>query len=210
MFGIVVSIIGITGGIYSAIKMPLAGVFLLFMIPYLILWSLLFNKTSIQDIHSIERIGKVYSFVTGALEIIGAIASIITNSKYDIENHELYIKNHDYQSYIENQYMYRSLIVGSVIYLIMACVKIHGIRVENNELLGTYLGFRYKLFILSMILFIIFIDSADILVISVVIAVIILFIKDIGLIVILHSIHSIKQNTARTENEDEEPLLNRI
>ena len=97
--------------------MPLAGVSLLFMIPYLILWSLLFNKTSIQDIHSIERIGKVYSFVTGALEIIGAIASIITNSKYDIENHELYIKNHDYQSYIENQYMYRSLIVGSVIYL---------------------------------------------------------------------------------------------
>ena len=117
-----------------------------------------------------------------------------------------------YIGHKENHQSYIVLIVGPVIYLIMACVKIHGIRVENNELLGTYLAFRYifiYIFILSMILYFIFIESADILVISAVIAVIILFIKDIGLTVILHSIHSIRQNTARTENSEEEPLINR-
>ena len=38
------------------------------------------------------------------------------------------------------------------VYLIMACLKIHGIRLLKNKLLGIYLGFRYVFLIIHLIL----------------------------------------------------------
>ena len=89
VLGIVVSIIGIIGGIAlfvvgsqftgSTLKpfcMVFGGVLLILMIPYTIMWILLKIKTNKQDIPGIEKIGKVYSYVSGSLEIIGAIARI--------------------------------------------------------------------------------------------------------------------------------------
>ena len=47
------------------------------MIPYLIMWTLLKIKTSNRDFPGIEKLGKVYSYVYGGLEIIVAIALIL-------------------------------------------------------------------------------------------------------------------------------------
>ena len=45
-------------------------------IPLMAMWILLKLKTRKQDIHGIENIGKVYSYVSGSLEIILLIAFI--------------------------------------------------------------------------------------------------------------------------------------
>ena len=50
------------------------GVLLILAIPYLAMWILLKIKTSKQDIPGIEKIGKVYSYVSGSLEITQVIA----------------------------------------------------------------------------------------------------------------------------------------
>ena len=79
IFGIVISTLGTLGGIaillvgildtgYSWIL--LGGVILLLMISYLTMWILLKVKTNRKDITSIERIGKLYSYVFGVLEIM--------------------------------------------------------------------------------------------------------------------------------------------
>ena len=98
VLGIIASIIGMIGGIvifwagskvyyyigpgYSqGITLFVIGaIALILMILYIIMWILLKIKTSKQDIHGIEKIGKVYSYVSGSLEIIGAIALIIYSS----------------------------------------------------------------------------------------------------------------------------------
>ena len=53
------------------------GAVLLLMIPYLAMWILLKIKTSKKDIPGIEKIGKVYSYVSGSLEILAMISLII-------------------------------------------------------------------------------------------------------------------------------------
>merc|ERR1719192_1125793 len=88
-------------------------------------------------------------------------------------------------------------IIGAVIYFVFACLKIHGIRVENNKLIGIYLGFRYCLFALYMIGSFILIKVIDIFILIVGGVYLIL---DIGLIVILHSIRVDRENSAGTEN----------
>ena len=45
------------------------GAFIL-MIPYLTMWILLKIKTRKQDIRGIEKIGKVYSYMSGSFEIL--------------------------------------------------------------------------------------------------------------------------------------------
>merc|ERR1712179_212823 len=87
-------------------------------------------------------------------------------------------------------------IVCAVIYSVFACLKIHGIRVENNKLIGTYLGFRYGLFALHMIGFIILSLYTGIFELIALIVGGVYFILDIGLTVILHSIRVDKENTA--------------
>ena len=166
------------------------AVILTIMIPYLTMWILLKNKTNKKDIPGIEKIGKIYSYVSGSLEIIGMI---------------VYIGICIYVVRI-------GLVLGAAVYLIFVCLKIHGIRVEKNKLLGAYIGFRYVLFILYMIGLAILCALIDNLnwsaiygarTIGVVIAFIVaftFFILDIGLTVILHSIRVDRENTAGTEN----------
>merc|ERR1711860_217040 len=99
-------------------------------------------------------------------------------------------------------------IIGAVIYFVFACLKIHGIRVENNKLIGIYLGFRYGLFALYMIGFIIYsifsiLIAGELFLIMAIIGLVVggvYFILDIGLTVILHSIRVDRENTAGTEN----------
>ena len=188
VLGILVSIIGIIVGIaiFCAGFYEIGGVVLIIIIPYLILWIILLIKTNKQDIPGIEKIGTVYSYVSCSLEIIGMIAPI-TISILGM-----------YGRRGSNNIGY---IIGSAIYLIFACLKIHGIRVGNIKLLGTYLGFRYALFILYMIAFIVLGILTGRMAIAALITGIVYFIMDIGLTVILHSIRVDRENTARTENQ---------
>ena len=86
--------------------------------------------------------------------------------------------------------------IVSAIYLVFACLKIHGVRVENNELIGIYLRFRYVLFALHMIGFIIVsIYTGRNAIIALIVGGV-YFILDIGLTVILHSIWVDMEKTA--------------
>lgn len=206
VLGIIVSIIGIIGGIVlfcvgSQLQnigtqrstrvtiFVIGGVSLLLMLLYLNMWILLKIKTNKQDIPGIEKIGKVYSYVSGSLEIIGTIALIIFSIIGLLGPHPLIGVITGY-------------IIGSAIYLIFACLKIHGIRVGNIKLLGTYLGFRYALFILYMIAFIVLGILTGRMAIAALITGIVYFIMDIGLTVILHSIRVDRETNARTMNDE--------
>merc|ERR1712226_1341955 len=164
------------------------------------MWILLKIKTSKQDIHGIEKIGKVYSYVSGSLEIIAMIARIIISVKTlaavssFLGSSDLLIGIQSVFIGIESVY-----IIGAVIYFVFACLKIHGIRVENNKLIGIYLGFRYGLFALYMIGFI-FLNIRLFELESIICLIVggVYFILDIGLTVILHSIRVDRENTAGT------------
>jgi len=207
VLGIIFSIIGTIGGIVLFwvgtqvydVHTPAAGVTLyvigaitlILMIPYIIMWIILKIITSKQDIPGIEKIGKIYSYVSGSLEIIGAIAGLIVFSIALIQA----------MSYRQPDLLAIGYIIGSVIYLIFACLKIHGIRLEKNKLLGIYLGFRYALFILHTIAFLVqSILTGERKEIVSLISGFLYFILDIGLTVILHSIRVNRENTAGTEN----------
>merc|ERR1712110_209086 len=222
VLGIVVSIIGIIGsiacfvmgtifgsgrsgrklgGFAMVVLYTIGAVLLIIMIPYLAMWILLKIKTSKQDIPGIERIGKVYSYVSGSLEIIAMIARIIY-SAWTLASFSSFFRS-DLFIRIESVY-----ILGAVIYFVFACLKIHGIRVENNKLIGMYIEFRYVLFALHMIGFIIYsifsiLIAGELFLIMAIIGLIVggvYFILDIGLTVILHSIRVDRENTAGTEN----------
>ena len=218
VLGIIVSIIGIIGSIICFVLALVVamdnvgtisiGAFII-MIPYLAMWILLKIKTNKKDIPGIERIGKVYSYVSGSLEIIAMIAVIIYYCMivYGLS------KESSYPSYDPDYPYYRPppppttaeyailivYMIVAVIVLVFACLKIHGIKVENNKLVGIYLGFQYGLFVLYIIQFIISSVYNQF-------AIIVLivgggcFILDIGLTVILHSIRVDRENTAGTEN----------
>ena len=214
VLGIVVSIIGIPGGItgvaygiylsspsfYSPggyyygrdLIGPLfysigAGV-LIITIPSLPMWILLKIKTSKQDIPGIERIGKVYSYVLGSLEIIGQIAGLI-KSINDIRGIFTIGGLHLLFGIIE--------IIVTLTGLIFACLEIHAIRVENNKILGAYIGFRYAHFILIMIRIIVE-SFFRVYFLIVLIPFIPHIIFDIDLTVILHSIRVNRENKYHT------------
>ena len=200
VLGILVSIIGTLGGFAlfwnGSDEQPnprvtffvIGGVL---VIPYIIMWSLLEFKTIKQDIPSIEKIGKVYSYVSGSLEIIGEIALIIFN-----------IKLNNASTIIIGKIDFGTISIGSAIYLIFACLKILGIRIKNSKLLGTYLVFRYALVILHIIVFIVLSILTGRMAIAALIVGIVYFIPDIGLTVILHSIRVDREKNARTMNDD--------
>jgi len=164
------------------------GVLIFLMIPYLIMWILLKIKSSKQNIPGIERIGKVYSYVSGTLEIIGGIVRILFSCIIQ---------------YSDLRIVQITVIIYSAVSLIFSCLKIHGTRVKNNKLLGTYLEFGYALLFLNIIAFIISIIKTPFLEHQVTYASatwiisIVYLILDIGLTVILYSI---REDTARTEN----------
>jgi len=214
VLGILVSIIGEIGGYASIwllsqqrryttpIVFGITGALLVFMIPYLIMWILLKKKNSKQDIPGIEKIGKIYTYVSGSLEIIWAIVWIIFSILDVLFTWPRGTVRGENLIYI----------IGSAIFLISACLKIHGVRVDNNKLLRIFLGFRYAQFFLYMIAFSVLgvsiaIDGNGVGAIVSLIVVKAYFFLDIGLTVILHSIRVDKENTGDTEKPEEKKEL---
>ena len=134
VLGIVVSIIGIIGSIGCFLVISKFGsgrsdhgltvihgaVLLILMISYLAMWILLKIKTSKQDIFGIEMIGKVYSYVSGVLEIISAFLWIILSAR------TLLSVPHNYRLSSKSDLVIGVQIVdiiGSVIYFVSACLK---------------------------------------------------------------------------------------
>ena len=89
--------------------------------------------------------------------------------------------------------------VLATIYLVFACLKIHGTRVKKNKFLEAYIGFRYVLFILYMTGLAILIALTERFTWIAFIWGFVFFILDIGLTVILHSIRVDRENTETTE-----------
>ena len=215
--GICVSIIGVIGGIaliaitsvyilpYSELLYGAGAVILTIMIPYLAMWILLMNKTNKKDIPGIEKIGKVYSYISGSLEIIGLIVHIGLDIDFIVAIVSTLARSGRGH---RNSFAYIYIIlgckigldIGAAVYLIFVCLKIHGIRVEKNKLLGAYIGFRYALFILYMIGGAILCALNGNLNWIALIVAFAFFILDIGLTAILHSIRADRENNAGTEN----------
>ena len=90
--GICVSIVGVIGGIANLVIIASSediafthfpklfygagAVILIFTMLYLAMWIQLKIKTSKRDVPGIEKIGDIYSFVTGVQEIIGSVSYI--------------------------------------------------------------------------------------------------------------------------------------
>ena len=152
--------------------------------------------------------------MSGSLEII-AMISLIIFFAYEVHgllllfSYPSYIYGPNYTDYTTLQAAinvsiatFSVYMIFSAIYLVFACLKIHGVRVENNKLIGTYLGFRYGLFAIHMIVFII-LSIYGRSIIDAIIGLIVggvHFILDIGLTIILHSIRVDREKTAGTEN----------
>ena len=204
VLGIIVSSIGIIGGLIHYFINDSGALILIpfLLIPYLFMWILLKIMTKKQDVPAIERIGKVYSYVSSSFEIIAMIIQIIFSalavkklSSIDVTSIPAsFIAANNVSIALGSVYM-----IFSVIYLVFACLKIHGVRVENNKLIGTYIGFRYGLIAIFMILLIILnaLRGFDFII---PIYEVVYFILDIGLTVILHSIWVDREKTAGTEN----------
>ena len=191
--GIVVSIIGAIGFVAAMVFLfggigdiwrkilenaryqEIAGVLLvLLIIQYLTLpmWILLKMKAAKKDIPGIEKILMIYSYVTGSLEIIVPITLSIISLRI-------------------------WLIALSTVYIIFACLKIHGVRVEKDKLLLAYIAFRYLLSSLYAIMFFALIFVTGGVTVVTWILGIVHFILDIGLNVILYSIRVDRKSTAR-------------
>ena len=221
VIGIFVSIVGVIGGIAlffvaSSVDLAYTGlsklfyaagaVTLILIIPFLAMWILLKIKTKNQDIPGIEKIGKVYTYVSGCLEIIGMIVFIGLVAIVSILDRSGSGHGNSFTNIILGFMI--GLVIGAAFYLIFACLKIHGTRVEKNKLLGAYIGFRYVLFILYMTglaILILYLTSQGqgLNIMNVTITFIggfVHFFLDVGPTVILHSIRVDRENAARTEN----------
>ena len=184
------------------------GLLIFLNIPYLIMWILLKIKTTKKDIPGIEKIGSVYSCVSGSLEIIGAIAGFIFPWILLEYQNLLLLRHHDFDPHLFVTLQIIITIV-SAIYLIFACLKIAGTRVESNQLHRINLGFRYALFVLFIVFFTITFTLRESLGEELAsiqyglvyfISCIVYFILDIGLTVIIHSIRVDKEKNAGTGN----------
>ena len=209
VFGIVFSIIGTIGGYtafvigflisYRSVVYNLIGVFLIALsMPYLAMWILFKIKTSKQDIPGIERLGKVYIYVSGSIEIIGMVVYI----GFFIADIVYYAS----RSWGRNPYLDMEIgqIVCASVYLLFACLKILLIRVEKNKLLGKYLAFRYALFVVYLSCLFMFNtylrEHLKILSIIGLFGGIPYLVLDMGLMIILHSIRVDRKKTAGIEN----------
>ena len=105
------------------------------------------------------------------------------------------------------------MVLTSIIYLIFACLKVFGvgIRKDGNKYLGAYLGFRYTLFFIYLMLFVVLIVylmgvnpgpmqlTLFLTAIGYFLLFLLLFILQTGPIVLLHGIRGNRQNSAETE-----------
>ena len=163
------------------------SVILVLMTSYLTMWILLKVKTNRRDITSIERIGKIYCYVSSVLEIMAMFALL-----YDLLAHIFYRKIYSFLP---------DLLFGSID-IVMVCLQIHGIRLEKNKLLGIYLVFRYAYFFLDIgvILSIFKMELNMLFTWCVFIGVVLFYVFDIGLTVILHSIRENRRKSVGMEN----------
>ena len=170
------------------------------MILYLAMWIALKKKTNKRNIMSIERIGKIYSYLRGALEII-AMASCLLSLVFHFSYHG---PNGSFEfGFSSNPGEEIFIFLFATTDLIFACLQIHAIMLEKNKLLGIYLGYRYAAFFLTIIAaFILAICDSESLGawIGGLIGDILFFILDIGLTVILHSIRDTRRSFVGMEN----------
>ena len=161
------------------------------------MWILLKIKTSKQDITGIERLGKVYIYVSGSIEIIGMVVYI-----------GFFIGDIVYASRSWGRIPYLDMLIGQLVcasvYLLFACLKILLIRVEKIKLLGKYLACRYALFVVYLSCLFMFNTylRGDLKILSIIgmIGGIPYLVLDMGLMIILHSIRVDRKKTAGIEN----------
>ena len=152
VLGIVASIIGLVGSIvcfgtgstFEKAKPKktfyvMGGVLIILMIPCLVLWILLKIKTSKKDIPGIERIGKVYSYVSGSLEIIVMIMTLVIISylyqdSYSRDVNEIRTSPSSASKATARTAISTISMIFAQIYLVFACLKIHGVRQGYRDL----------------------------------------------------------------------------
>ena len=161
-------------------------IILVITIPYLAMWIVLNKNTHKRDIASIEKIGKIYSYVSGALEII-AMGGCLYQFGFTPEDLRF--------SYGQNIF----ILLFATTDIIFTCLRIYGIMLEKNKLLGIYLGYRYAAFILTILFSIISASYSPGIWIGYLICQVLFFIPDIGLIVILHSIREDRGKQSQPE-----------
>ena len=212
-FGIVTSLLVFIGGItvisvfssssmamyYSekVILIPTMSFFIILNIPYLIMWTFLIINTNKRNIDVIESITMVYCYVLGAFEIFVSVGSIVI-SLISIEIVSLVNSNcQDCRLPPQDIAIFIIKVIVSTVYLIFACLKIHGIRLEKNKLLGIYLCFRYICFIVSqgsLILLARMLHDYTV-PIPILVGSTLFFILDLGLHIILHSTRADRAET---------------
>ena len=175
---------------------------LILMVPYLAMWILLNIKAKKRNIASIEKIVKIYSYVSGSLEIMAMLVFIGVILFELLHEGPVYGIPHILIA-VQIGTVIFGLSIFATIPILVACLKIHGIRLEKNKLLSVYLGFRYVILLpttLSAIMITLFIPAfwTDLML------GVLFFILDIGLTVILHSIRRDRGNFDGIEN----PFLN--
>lgn len=191
LIGVVSAYPNSLGGLTSTVIYAAGPIIIILLVAYLAMWILLIIKTRKQDILGIEQIGKIYSYVSGTLEIMGAIAGIVESAVI------VGIVAGEGDLGLASLGFTIGQSVCSTIYLIFACLKIHGIRVKRSKLLGAYIGFRYVFFILYMIgLAISAHESRNSAWIAIIVG-FVFFNLDIGLAIILHSIRVDKENNEK-------------
>ena len=224
VFGIITSILliilaGVAANVIVSLDLPefqipdssiycgIGAIIIFLIIPYLLMWILLSMKAKKKDITSIERIANLYSYVSGALEICGMIFNIYREVEVAIlSSPNLPLAPDDKEFGVNWLEFIIAKIICWLAYLIFICLKIYGTEPDQqkNRMLGTYIGFRYALFITFIIVF--FIMSTCIsypyayIFLSTLIGGILFFILDIGLNVILHSIREDRGNFDEIEN----------
>ena len=190
MVGIGASLIGVVGAIAaivvgtqftrnqlqpfsSATFYGIGATLFILIVPYLAMWILLKVKTNKQDILGIEQIGRVYSYVSGSLEILATLTGMILSIVYlDID---------------------AKIISGALSWSFLVFMKIYAIRLDNNGfLIGICFVIRHIQFvefiIIPIILVCISTGATQIIWIVAGVGGVAYFILDIGLTLILFSI----------------------
>jgi len=153
------------------------GLVIFLNIPYLVIWIVIKIKTSKRHISGVERIVKIYCYAIGFIETKAMIGIMIigVSSFHNIDDVGII------------------LIVGAAVNLIAVCMKFYGIRLEKSKWIGIYIGFRYALFLLSLIL-LSYNYSVSVLLLTGITVYLLYFMLDLGLTIILHSIRVDREN----------------
>ena len=162
---------------YGPIIIIVIGLFIILNIPYLVIWTLIKIRTRKRHISGLERIVKIYCYVFGFLETKTMIGIVIigVSSFHNIDNVGIF------------------LIVCAAINIIVVCMKFYGIRLEKSKWIGIYIGFRYALFLLSLIM-LSYNHSVSVLLLIGITVYLLFFMLDLGLTIILHSIRVDREN----------------